>query len=216
MDFTQLKHTMLHLKKHNFDPYFVNTKEEVVPLIQELVPAGSVVANGGSISLEACGVLDFLQNGTYQFVDRRLARTEEELREFYVRAYGCDAFFCSANAVTEDGYLYNVDGNSNRIACIAYGPKQVIMVVGRNKVVKNLEQAIQRVKTVCAPKICVTRQHKTYCAAEGQCVSAAQPDSYLCDGCNSEQRVCCNYLVSGRQRHKNRIKIILVDEDFGY
>lgn len=90
------------------------------------------------------------------------------------------------------------------------------MVVGRNKVVKNLEQAIQRVKTVCAPKICVTRQHKTYCAAEGQCVSAAQPDSYLCDGCNSEQRVCCNYLVSGRQRHKNRIKIILVDEDFGY
>lgn len=216
MDTVQLKNTMLNLKKNQFDPYFVNNRKEVVQLIRELVPVGSVVANGGSVSLQQCGVLDLLAGGEYQFVDRRQARTEEDLRDFYIRSYGCDAFFCSSNAVTEDGYLYNVDGNSNRIACIAYGPKQVIMVVGRNKVVQNLEEAVLRVKTHCAPYICKTRRHATYCASQGQCVSLRQEASAVCHGCDSEQRVCCNYLISGRQRHKNRIKIILVDEDLGY
>ncbi len=211
-----LKKTMLNLKKNQFDPYYVATKEEVVPLIEELVPAGASVANGGSVSLKECGVMNLLESGVYDFIDRRKADTPEELRDYYIRAYGSDAFFCSSNAVTEDGCLYNVDGNSNRIACIAYGPKQVIMVVGCNKIVKDLDAAVLRVKTICAPKNCVQLQKDTYCAKMGQCVSLTQEHPSMYDGCDSAQRICCNYLVSGRQRHPNRVKVIIVGEPLGF
>lgn len=206
---------MENLEKNGIKPYFVQTREEVVPLVKTLIKKGESVSNGGSQSLKETGVMDLLNCGDYDFIDRT-GLEGEELRQAYIRAFGCDTFFCSSNAVTENGELYNVDGNSNRVACIVYGPKQVIMVVGVNKIVKDINEAINRVKTVAAPANTVRLSCKTPCQSTGKCVSLNKESPLICDGCASEQRVCCNYVVSAKQRHKNRIKVILVNENLGY
>lgn len=216
IDDAVLKRTMENLESNNFETFFVANKEGVVPLVKALVPAGSVVSNGGSVSLQQCGVMDLLRSGDYQFIDRETAKTPKETQEIYRQAYCSDTYFCSSNAVTENGELYNVDGNSNRISCIAYGPEQVIMVVGVNKIVKNTDEAINRVKTVCAPENCKRLGIKNYCAGMGECISLKEKSPTLCDGCKTQTRICCNYLISAKQRHKNRIKIILVGEEIGY
>lgn len=210
-----IEKTMQNLQKNNMQPFYAETAKDVVPLIQTLVKPGESVANGGSETLIQTGVIELLESGAYDFIDRRKA-TPENIRDCYVRAFGCDTYFCSSNAITEDGELYNVDGNSNRVACIVYGPKQVIIVAGRNKIVPDLDAAVTRVKTVAAPLNTMRLHCTTYCAKEGKCVSMLNSDPQLCEGCTSDARICCNYVVSARQRHKNRIKVILVGENLGY
>lgn len=210
-----IEKVMSNLEKNGIKPYFVETKQEVVPLVKTLISKGESVSNGGSQSLKEAGIMDLLNCGDYDFIDRT-GLQGEELRQAYIRAFGCDTFFCSSNAVTEKGELYNVDGNSNRVACIVYGPKQVIMVVGKNKIVKDINEAINRVKTVAAPANTVRLDCATPCQKTGKCISLTNEDSQICDGCGSEQRICCNYVVSAHQRHKDRIKVIIVNENLGY
>lgn len=210
-----IEKTIKNLERNGIKPYFVETKEEVVPLIKTLISKGESVSNGGSETLKQCQVFDLLKNGDYDFIDRT-GLEGEALREAYIRAFGCDTFFCSSNAVTENGELYNVDGNSNRVACIVYGPRQVIMVVGINKIVKDINEAVLRVKEQAAPPNTKRLSCKTPCAATGKCVSLNKENPFICDGCASEQRICCNYVVSAKQRHKDRIKLIIVNENLGY
>lgn len=208
--------TMKNLERNNMKPFFVETKEDVVPLIKTLITKGETVANGGSISLEACNVFpEILETEEYNFVDRR-GLQGDAVREAYGKAYMSDTYFCSSNAITEKGELFNVDGNSNRVSCIVYGPKQVIMVVGKNKIVKNLDEAIVREKTKAAPPNCVRLGCNTPCAKTGHCVALDMADYDMTDGCASEGRICCSYVVSAWQRHKDRIKVIIVNEDLGY
>ncbi len=211
----RIEKTMEALKKNNIGAYYCETKAEVLPLIKELVPEGSTVANGGSESLKEAGVMALLESGYYDFVDRRKYEGDA-VREAYIKAFASDAFFCSSNAVTENGELYNVDGNSNRVACIVYGPKQVIMVVGKNKIVADIDEAIKRVKTCAAPPNTKRLNCKTPCAVTDECISLKKESPELCEGCRSEHRICCNYVVSAQQRHKNRIKVIIVNEELGY
>lgn len=211
----QIEKTIKNLEKNNFKAFYVETKEEVVPLIKTLISNGESVSCGGSQSIAESGVFDLMQNGDYDFIDRR-GLSGEELRQSYIRAFGCDTFFCSSNAVTENGELYNVDGNSNRVACIVYGPKQVIMVVGTNKIVKDIDEAIIRVKQQAAPPNALRLQESTPCNKLGKCVSLLKENPSICDGCAGDNRMCCNYVISAKQRHKDRIKIILVNEKLGY
>ena len=210
-----IEKTIKNLERNGIKPYFVETKAEVVPLIKTLISKGESVSNGGSETLKQCQVFDLLKNGDYDFIDRT-GLEGEELRDAYIRAFGCDTFFCSSNAVTENGELYNVDGNSNRVACIVYGPRQVIMVVGINKIVKDIDEAVLRVKEQAAPPNTKRLSCKTPCAATGKCISLNKENPYICDGCASEQRICCNYVISAKQRHKDRIKLIIVNENLGY
>jgi hypothetical protein len=181
-----------------------------------LIEKGETVANGGSQSLVECGVFEqILETGDYNFVDRRGLKGDD-IRASYIKAYGSDTYFCSSNAVTERGELYNVDGNSNRVSCIVYGPKQVIMVVGKNKIVPDINSAIKRVKEKAAPPNCTRLSCATPCAKLDKCISLNNDDSFLCDGCSSDARICCNYVISAKQRHKDRIKLIIVNEDLGY
>ncbi len=211
----EIKKTMENLEKNGIKAFFVETKEEVVPLIETLVPEGSSVSNGGSVTLAETGVMNLLKSGKYDFIDRS-GLNGEELRDCYIKAYGCDAYFCSSNAVTENGELYNVDGNSNRVSCIVFGPRQVIMVVGVNKIVPDINAAIKRVKETAAPLNTVRLDCKTPCAATGECISLDDENSFMCSGCASSQRICCNYVVSAQQRYKHRIKVIIVNEKLGY
>lgn len=208
---------VLHnLEKNNIKPFYLETKEEAVDLVAQLLSKGDTVTAGGSLSLFECGIIDYLRCGLYNFLDRYKAEISlQELRELYLKAMNADAYFCSSNAVTEAGELYNVDGNANRVSAIAYGPKSVIMVVGKNKIVGNIDDAVKRVKTVTAPQVCKRSGRNTYCKEKGVCVSITNGDLNMTSGCASPERSCCSFLVTGRQRVKDRIKVILINEDLG-
>ena len=211
---TIIENTIKNLEKNNIEALYVESKEDVVPLIEKLVPQGSTVAVGGSVSLDESGVLSHLRSGRYEFFDRYAqGLSREEVMEVYRKSFGVDAYFCSSNAVTEEGELYNVDGNANRISAIAFGPKTVIMVVGVNKIVKNIDEAVKRVKTIAAPKNCRRLDCRTYCFEKGHCMDM---DGGMGKGCDSSQRICRHYLVSAKQAVMGRIKVIIVNEELGY
>ena len=207
--------TMKNLERNGMKPFYVATKEEVAPLVKSLLQKGDSVSHGGSVTLAQCGVYDLLASGDYDYIDRS-KYAPENMREAYIKAFGCDTYLTSSNAVTERGELYNVDGNSNRVACIVYGPKQVIAVVGKNKIVPDINAAITRVKEKAAPPNCVRLGIPSACSKLGKCVSLTKENPFMCDGCAADTRICCNYVVSARQREKDRIKVIIVGEDLGY
>ncbi len=208
-----VKKTMQALEKNNISTYFVETKAEVVPLVESLIKEGDMVSVGGSMSLFECGVIELLRCGKYNFLDRyREGLKPVDIEEIYRKTFYADAYFCSTNAVTEQGELYNVDGNANRVSAICYGPKSVIMVVGINKIVKNIDEAVLRVKNVAAPLNAKRLSCDTYCAKNGHCVK--NDSSY--DGCNSPERICRTRVICDSQRVKGRIKVIFVNENVGY
>lgn len=205
---------MNNLTANNMQAFFVETKSEVVPLVSELLHDGDTVAVGGSMSLFECGVMEHLRCGRYNLLDRyESGLIDEELSEIFLKSMSADAYLCSSNAVTESGELYNVDGRANRICAISYGPRSVIMVVGKNKLVTGLNEAVMRVKTTAAPLNCKRLDCNTYCRETGRCISSTDD---MTAGCNSPGRICCSYLVTGKQRVKDRIKVILVGEELGY
>ena len=212
----RINKTMERLQANNMAAYYVETKEEVVPLLKTLMKEGETVTHGGSVTQGECVVIDMLNSGDYNYIARSKAKTPEEIQEVYRKAYFADTYLASANAVTEGGLLYNVDGNSNRVSAILFGPKQVIFICGYNKIVKDLDEAVTRLKTVAAPKNTKRLNCDTYCAKEGECLATGADASYMCDGCKSDGRICCNYVVSARQRHKDRLKVIFVGEELGY
>ena len=205
-----------NLKKNNMEVYYAETAKDVCPIVESLMPEGCTVTHGGSVSMKECGIDVLLNSGKYNYIDRSKATTPEESLEIYRQAFSADVYISSANAITEDGVLYNVDGNSNRIAAIAFGPSSVIIIAGYNKIVYDLKEAEMRVKTVAAPPNCVRLNCDTYCAEKGECVSLSKASRQMTDGCSSDARICCNYLISAHQRHKGRIKVIIVGEELGF
>ena len=202
----RMERTAEALKKNRMEAYLVKDHTEVVPLIRSLLHPKDTVAVGGSASLDACGVLDLLRCGEYEFLDRYVpGLTGEELTEIYRKSFFADAYLCSSNAVTENGELYNMDGNGNRVAAMTYGPASVILVVGSNKIVRDLAEAEQRVKEFAAPANCKRLACKTPCAVTGKCAD-----------CSGDGRICCTATIHRQQRIPGRIKVILVEEPLGY
>ncbi len=202
------------LERNNMCATFVPTAADVPAAVAAYLKKGDTVAVGGSVTLNQTGVMDLLRSGDYQFLDRYAeGLSRDEVTEIFQKSFFADAYICSSNAVTLRGELYNVDGNSNRIAAIAFGPKSVIMVVGVQKLVEDLPAAIERVKTVAAPLNAKRLSCDTYCAKAGECAGVG---SSMTLGCATDARICCNYLVSAKQRHKDRIKVIFVGEEVGY
>ena len=173
------------LKANNMEGWYLPDAAGVREFVEKLIPEGATVANGGSMTLAETGVMDLLASGRYEFLDRT-GLEGEELGRLYRRVFSADWYLASANAVTEAGEIYNVDGNSNRVSALLYGPRSVILVVGVNKLVKNLDEAVRRVKTVSAPKNCERLGCDTYCRRTGVCVAA---DGAMTDGCHSDARI---------------------------
>lgn len=195
------------LNINRFDARFVPNKEELLSLLNEMIPERAVVANGGSYTLEETGVMDFLRSGKFQYLDRyKPGLTAEELRSVFLRSLDSDWYFTSTNAVTMDGQLYNIDGNSNRIAAMAYGPRNVVVVAGANKIVQNLAEAEMRVKNWSVAANCFRLNTKTTgCVLTGHCTDCKSPD-----------RMCCNTLICNFQRQPGRIKVFLLPDVLGY
>lgn len=214
----QIQKLFKNLEKNKIQPLFAETKEDAVKLVKDMLFDGCVITWGGSMSVIECGIDKLLRDEKYCFMDRgRAGITPEEQQECFKASIGADFFFCSANAITEKGEIVNVDGLANRISSIAFGPKKVVMIVGVNKIVYDLKEAFLRVKKIAAPKNCVRLNKNTPCAKLGHCVSLVNNDNPdFADGCNSDDRICCDYMVSTMQRQSNRLTVILVDENLGY
>lgn len=213
----ELERVAENLRKNQMEAYVVPDKAAAYAKVKELLKPGDTVSVGGSKTLDQCDILSLLRSGEYNFLDRyEPGLSREQITEIYRKSFFADAYLCSSNAVTEDGVLYNVDGNSNRVTAIGYGPASVILVVGKNKIVRDLDEAVYRVKTIAAPLNAMRLNCKTPCAKLGHCISLdTKEHPEMADGCQTSGRICCNYLVSGQQRHPGRIKVILVDEELG-
>ena len=202
----KIERTMKALEKNNMCAYLVNNEEELLNQIDELINEGDLVACGGSMTLFETNVIDYLRNGKYNFLDRYQANlSDDDMKEIYIKSFYADAYFASTNAVTENGELYNVDGNGNRVAAMLYGPDKVILVVGVNKIVKDINEAINRNKEICAPANTKRLSCKTPCASTGHCMD-----------CSSPGRICCEYTLIKRQRTAGRMHVIFLNENFGY
>ncbi|RKX40294.1 MAG: lactate utilization protein [Thermotogae bacterium] len=190
------------LKKKGYDTYIVSNRDEVRALVESLIPEGSTVSSGGSLTLQECGILDLLRSGKYRFLDRYEASTDIE--KLQRETFYCDYYLCSANAVTENGELVFMDGVGNRVAAVSYGPKNVLIVVSVNKVVKDLNAARERIRYI-APMNAKRLNLSTPCAQTGFC----------CD-CDSDQRICQNLLIlESSTRTSGRITVVLVTEELG-
>lgn len=210
----KIRRAIKALKKNNIDGYFAANHQETLDIVKSIVPQGSSVSCGGSVTLSECGVAHLMTSGFYDFLDRsRDGISPDEIREIYIKTHGCDAFFTSANAITENGELYNVDGNGNRISAIIHGPGKVVVIAGVNKIVKDMPAAVYRVKTVAAPCNAARLHTDTPCMINGKCIAA---DGEMTDGCSCEKRMCVHYLVSAYQRVKGRISVIFLNEELGY
>ena len=208
----RLERTVKALQANRMDACWVRNKAEALERVQALIPQGALVASGGSMTLAECGIMDLLRSGNYEYLDRA-AVEKDEIPALFRRSFSADFYLMSSNAVTEQGELYNVDGNGNRVAALVYGPDSVIVVAGANKLVPDIPAAVQRVKRLAAPVNAMRLKQDTPCAACGICAGVKGD---LAAGCKAEQRICCSYVVSGYQRFPGRIKVILVAENLGY
>ena len=190
------------LASRNMTGYYAKTGEEALRIALSLIPEGSTVTRGGCMSAAQIGLDDALQAGNYTFVDRD--KTEDK-RKAALMAYDCDVFIASANAVTEDGVLVNIDGNANRVSAIAFGPRKVIFIVGMNKVTKDVDAAMKRARNEAAPINAQRFGLDTPCAKTGSCMNCKSPDT-----------ICCQFLITRYSKHKDRIHVILVDEQLGF
>lgn len=213
LDMNIIRETMENLEKNNMKPYYCETSAEAVELVRSLIKKGETITCGGSQTLKQTGVFDLMSSGDYNFVNRETTETPEEA---YRAAFSADTYLMSTNALTRKGVLYNVDGNSNRVAALLYGPESVIVVCGYNKIVDTLEDAVKRVKTCAAPPNTVRLNTGSYCQHAGECVSLKNAGAEMCDGCAGSGRICCNYVVSAQQRKKDRIKVLIVGEELGF
>ena len=213
----RIERTAAALKANNMDVYVAESREDVAPIVESLLADGDVIGVGGSETLNECGILDLVRSEKYNFINRYApGLTSDEMHKLHVQAIGADAYISGTNAITEDGVLYNVDGNANRIAAIAFGPKSVIIIAGYNKIVRTLDDAVKRVKSIAAPANTKRLSCPSYCEQAGQCLSLADGSDVMTDGCHGDGRICCDYLISARQRIKGRIKVILVKEELGF
>lgn len=205
--FEKQAETMIRqLEKRRMMGRYCPTKEDAVKTALSLTAPDTTVAFGGSMSLSESGVLDALKARTdITLIDRSHARSPEEIRQAYLNAFAADTYFMSANAVTLDGQLVNIDGNGNRVAALIYGPLQVILIVGMNKVVPTVEDAIRRVRNTATPPNCVRLNLNTPCAAAG-----------VCADCLSESCICNQIVITRHSKTADRIKVLLVGEELGY
>lgn len=202
----KIDRTIKALKKNNMNGYYVHNNEELIDKIKEIVKEGSKVSCGGSMTLFETGVIDHLRSGRYEFLDRyKEGLSREDIVKIYKESFTSDAFFSSSNAITENGELYNVDGNGNRVAAMLYGPDKVIIVCGVNKIVSDVDEAVLRKKQVAGPINAIRLSRKTPCSKTG-----------CCSECNSKERICNEYTLIRRQSDGDRIHVIFLNEELGY
>lgn len=194
-----------NLQRRHIEGFYCPSGEEAVKKVSELIADGSSVTWGGTMTVRDLGIPEHLKSrGTLEVIDRDLAETLEERQAMYLRAFSADVYLSSANAISEDGVIVNIDGAGNRVAAITWGPKKVIFVIGLNKVTQTVEAALLRARGTASPINSARFDIKTPCKADG-----------VCHNCNSPECIC-NYVHFLRNSPKGRHTVILVGENLGY
>lgn len=194
-----------NLEKRQMEGYYAPDKNAALELLRSMIPEGSTIGYGGSVSLSEIGALTALDTPSYKLIKREEAKTEEDTERIFREILFADFFLMSSNAITVDGELVNVDGRGNRIAFLAYGPKNVILICGMNKITADVDSAIKRIKTLAAPANAVRLNRSTPCAITG-----------ICGDCQSPDCICANTIITRRSHIKGRVKVILVGEELGF
>ena len=193
------------LQRRHMEAFYCPTATEAVEKVSSLIADGSSVTWGGSMTIRDMGIPDALrQRGTLNVLDRDLVETPEEKAEMYLRAFSADVYLSSANAISEDGMIVNIDGNGNRVAAITWGPKQVIFIIGVNKIAQTVEAALTRARSTASPINAARFEIQTPCQVDG-----------VCHNCNSADSIC-NYVHFLRNSPRGKHKVILVGENWGY
>lgn len=190
------------LQSRNMTGYYAKTKEEALKLALSLIPEGAKVTKGGSMSVAEIGLEEAMINGNYDYCNRDKA-TDKRAAELF--AYDADVFLGSVNAISNDGVLVNIDGNSNRVSAYAYGPKKLVLIVGMNKVAGDVDAALKRARNQAATANAQRFGLSTPCSTTGACLNCKSPDT-----------ICCQFLITRYSRHKDRIHVILVDDTLGF
>lgn len=184
-------------EQNNIEFLVFQDPKQAIEYIVDALPEGCTFSTGGSVTLSQIGLVDELTTKGYCYSNDTTGY----------------AFFCSANAITEDGLIVNVDRSARRISAIAYGPPKVFVLAGNNKIVEDYAKAIVRIKSIAAPKNAHRLGLSTPCANSGVCCCM---NSNLSDGCNSADRLCCQYLITSYQRIRHRITILIINSSLGY
>lgn len=194
-----------NLNSRCFEAYFCETKEEALAKALELIPEGSSVGWGGAYSAMQIGLLDAMGNGKYKALDRDKASSPEERLAIQRSCFDADFFITGANALSLDGQMVNIDGMGNRVGMIVYGPKNILVIAGVNKVADTLEEAVRRARTIAAPQNAQRFGLKTPCSVTG-----------ACGDCKGEGGICNQMVITRNSRPAGRIKMIIVGESLGY
>ena len=193
------------LKSRHFEACYCATKAEALQKALSYIPEGSTVGWGGSVSVEEIGLKDAVRGPQYHAIDRDAVTDPAEKTRLMKQCLSADVFLMGTNALSQDGELVNIDGTGNRVAALIYGPKQVIILAGMNKVCKDLEEAMTRVRNIASPPNCIRLSKKTPCAVTG-----------VCGNCLSEDCICNQIVTTRNSRDPERIKVILIEGSWGY
>ena len=192
------------LKKRHFEAYYISDSKDVAAKVLELIPADHSVSWGGATTVDQLGIKKVLADKGYKLIDRDTAKSPEEREEIMHQALMCDTFLMSSNAITEDGELFNIDGKGNRVAALCYGPKNILIIAGTNKIVPDMESAYDKVRSYTAPVNAMRFCDATPCSKTGEC-----------GDCLSPQSICAQFVETRICKPEGRIKVILVGEDLG-
>ncbi len=192
-----------NLKLRGFHPYYVETSQDALDLIATLIEKGSSVGFGGSVTVQEMGLLPFLTEHGCTLYHRSMPQYTAE--DVYRLSHDADWFCCSTNALCESGDLVNIDGRANRVANMLYGPKNVLIVTGVNKIVKTIEEGIDRTRNIASPKNCVKLGKKTPCAVKGKCMN-----------CNSPDTICKATVIQHHPTSDKNVYIVIINENLGF
>lgn len=202
----KIERTVKALEKNGMKATYFKDKSDLYAYLNQAIRSIETVSVGGSMTLFELGLIDWLRTQPVTFLDRyQEGLTPEAIKDLYRQSFSVQCYLTSTNAVTEEGALFNVDGRGNRVAAMVYGPDQVWVICGTNKIVKNDFEAIERNRRQAAPANAMRLSRKTPCATTG-----------LCSDCQSEERICSHYVFMKKQMVKDRIHVLLVEGEWGY
>ena len=204
----QAEQIIRNFKKRGIDGIFCASSAQAVEEICRMIPAGALVALGGSETIIEAGLVDVLRHLDIRLLDRyKKGVSKEEVNEMRRQGLSADVYICSSNAVSADGKLVNMDGTGNRVAAMIFGPTKVIILAGMNKVASDLDAAISRIKNVAAPANSIRVGVETPCSKTGFC-----QDPH----CHPPHRICCQLVVTEANMTPGRVTVVLVGEALGY
>ena len=195
-----------NLNKRHMEGHFFNNKEALLTYLGDELKSDEIIASGGSVTLKELGVIDYIKNrDDLEYLDRNNGKNREEVLDIMRRAFSSDSYFLSTNAITRDGVLVNIDGNGNRLSALIFGPKKVYVVCGTNKICDDVDSAYLRVKNMASPPNCIRLERKTPCTKTGKCENCLSPDC-----------ICNQVVFTRNSRDEGRIKVLIVDGEWGY